>query len=102
MRRLPTVEIIKKKPRALSRRLPIGFSAEIRRYATQTGLAVWAWNSLHANLFLIFWFLLRRDRPEGIRPMAAGIWHQIQSDSTQRAMLLSTARSELSARKQVL
>lgn len=65
----------------------------------RTGLALWAWNSLHANLFMIFWFLLARGHPEGIREMAAGIWHQIQNDSTQREMLLSVARSQLATKK---
>jgi hypothetical protein len=55
-------EIVKSKPRALSRRLPAGFTTEIRHYATHTGLAVWTWNSLHGNLSLIFWFLTGRER----------------------------------------
>jgi hypothetical protein len=71
-------EIVKRKPRALSRRLPAGFTTEIRHYATHTGLAVWAWNSLHGNLFLIFWFLTGRERE-----MAHCIWHSTNNDSTE-------------------
>lgn len=96
------VEVVRQKPRAVSRRLPAAYSKLIRQYAMQTGLAVWAWNSLHANLFTMFWFLLGRGRPEGMKPTVESVWHQIQNDSTQRTMLLSVARSELGARKQML
>jgi hypothetical protein len=86
---------------ALSRRLPPGFAKEIRRYASQTGLALWAWNSLHANLFLIFWYLSARGH-DFYRDTAYGVWHAIQNDSTQREMLVNVAKAELAGRKQLL
>src|ERR1700730_7797469 len=78
----------------LSRRLPKEFAASIRQYAMHTGLAIWAWNLLHANLFLIFWHLIRGGRPGMSRATAHRIWHVIQSDSTQRDMLLRVAQTD--------
>ena len=56
-----------------SRRLPRDYAPLIRRYASQTGLALWAWNSLHANVFVLFWFI---STPKEVgRELAHGIWH---------------------------
>jgi len=84
-------------------RLPKEFAASIRKYARQTGLAMWAWNSLHAHLFVIFWLVLRGGTNAGVtRATAHRIWHTIQSDSTQRAMLLSVAQNQPALNKQQL
>jgi hypothetical protein len=95
-----TLRIIRK-PRALSRKLPMGFSKEIRQFAAHTGLAMWAWNSLHANLFLIFWFLSARGH-DFYHATAYSMWHAIQNDSTQRDMLLNVARAELTEQQSLL
>jgi hypothetical protein len=50
--------------------------------------------SLHANLFLIFWFLLSR-RQDSYAGTAHAIWGTIQNDSTQREMLLNVIDAEL-------
>jgi hypothetical protein len=86
----------------LSRRLPKEFAASIRQYAMHTGLAVWAWNLLHANLFLIFWHLIRGGRPGMSRATAHRIWHVIQSDSTQRDMLLRVAQTDSNIKTELL
>ena len=87
--------------RSLSRRIPQQFRAEIRKYAEHTGLALWAWNSLHANLFILFWFITARGS-DFYHKTAHGIWHEIQSDSTQRSMLLNVARAELDKSQHLL
>jgi hypothetical protein len=96
-----TVRLIKMRPN-VSRRLPKQFAKDIRRYAMRTGLATWAWNSLHANLFLIFWFLQNPAHIPSKRNMAHGIWNTILNDSTQREMLKIAAEAELAERKHLL
>jgi hypothetical protein len=80
-------------PVSLSRRLPTESAADIRRFASHTGLAMWAWNSLHASLFLIFWHLIRGGHPRMTQATAHRIWHTIQNDSTQRDMILGTVQT---------
>jgi hypothetical protein len=82
-----------KKPRPI-RSLPGDFSKEIRAYAARTGLALWAWNTLHANLFLLFWFITSRGHGT-YHATAHRLWHTIQSDATQRKMLLNLATANL-------
>lgn len=81
--------------------MPRGFSHEIRQYAARTGLAVWAWNSLHANLFTLFWFIASRGQPL-YHTTAHRIWHTIQNDTTQREMLLNVANANLAFNKTML
>jgi hypothetical protein len=85
MRGTPAGDYRKPKPR---RRLPSAFAKEIRAYAARTGLAAWAWNALHANLFTMFWFLISQGNAS-YHATAHRIWHTIQNDSTQREMLLN-------------
>lgn len=81
-----------------TRRLPKGMEKQIRRYAQDIGLVMWAWNRLHAHVFEIFWYVLTgSDRPAQGHALAVGLWHQIQNDSTQREMLIEAARVELSS-----
>jgi hypothetical protein len=54
---------------------------------------MWAWNSLHASLFLIFWHLIRGGHPRMTQATAHRIWHTIQNDSTQRDMILGTVQT---------
>jgi hypothetical protein len=74
--------------------LPRGFAKLIRQYAMQIGLATWAWNSLHANLFLIFWFFMGDAHHPENRARAQGIWHATKNVSVQRQMLLRAIESE--------
>jgi hypothetical protein len=67
-----------------------------------TGLALWAWNSLHANLFLIFWYLIRGGYPRMTRTTAHRIWHTIQNDSAQREMLLGAAQTDARVNSELL
>jgi hypothetical protein len=77
-----------------SRRLHPRDDEPIKRYAQDIGLVIWASNNLHAAIFEIFWSLLgvrAYDRWES-HLLANTLWHQIQNDSTQRDMMLDTAR----------
>lgn len=96
----PKARIITRK-HVLSRRINRQFSKEIRQYATRTGLALWSWNSLHGNMFLIFWFLTARGH-DFYHETAYSMWHAIQNDSTQREMLLNVANAELSKNNRLL
>lgn len=85
----------------MSRDLPAEFADDIRAYAARTGLALWAWNSLHASLFLMFWFIIAKGN-DFYQETARRIWNTLQSDSTQREMLLSVAIANLHHRRDVL
>jgi len=85
----------------LSRRINRQFSKEIREYAARTGLALWSWNGLHANMFLIFWFITARGH-DFYHETAHSLWHAIQNDSTQREMLLKVAIAELADDQRLL
>jgi hypothetical protein len=90
------------RPYTMSRRLPLGMEKQINRYAQDIGLMMWAWNRLHAHLFEIFWHLLTKGRATDAHLLANSLWHQIQSDKTQREMLLAAARAELQNNKAAL
>ncbi|MDQ7780693.1 MAG: hypothetical protein RDV41_13445 [Planctomycetota bacterium] len=56
-------------------------------HARQIGEVIYLWNRLHGALFLTFWAITdSRDYD-----FAYGIWHSIQSDSTQRQMVEKAA-----------
>lgn len=83
--------------RRLSRRMPRMYAREMRQYALRIGLTIWAWNSLHASMFQLFWFLVSADRVGG-RALAHGMWHAIQNDSAQRQMVREAAIATLASR----
>jgi hypothetical protein len=88
--------VISKRPPSVipSRRLPTEFAADIRQFAAPTGLALRAWNSLHASLFLLFWHLIRGGHPRMTQAAVHRIWHTIQNDTTQREMFLGAVQTD--------
>lgn len=63
-------------------------------HAMQIGQVSIAWNSLHENLFLLFWMLTGN----GKKALAHGIWHSVASDSAQRGFLRAAAQAQKSKR----
>lgn len=53
----------------------------LKPYADEIGQATLAWNSLHENLCLLFWFAI------GPGPVPHAIWNRLSSDRTQRDIL---------------
>jgi hypothetical protein len=94
---------VKIKP-VIARRRPIAEPDEIRlwrRHAHQAGEVITAWNDLKASLFGIFGALLRMNsqpRYDGNGDLPLALWHSIQSDSTQRELLLAAATAQLRAK----
>jgi hypothetical protein len=64
------------------RRLP---RSEVRRhlkpYAEEIGQVTLAWNSLHENLCILFWYAI------GPGPVPQAIWNRLSNDRTQRDIL---------------
>jgi hypothetical protein len=64
------------------RRLP---RSEVRRhlkpYADEIGQVTLAWNGLHENLCILFWYAI------GPGPVPLAIWNRLSSDRTQRDIL---------------
>jgi len=81
------VRVTKLRKQKVYRRTP-GDAKLTRQHAKQVGELVVAWNRLQSTLFQLFWTLLARDN----HALAHGIWHCIQSDKTQREMLLATIK----------
>lgn len=71
------------------RRLPSHFTQKVSRHARHIGEIAWAWNSLQANLFQLFHAIVSPKN----HALAYGLWHLIQSDKTQREMVLEAARA---------
>ena len=63
-------------------------------HTKQIGEIIYLWNRLHSQLFMIFWSLTDRKN----HAFASGIWHSIQSDSTQRQMVETAAKLKLGKR----
>jgi hypothetical protein len=68
--------------------------AAFDEHTRQIGEIIYLWNRLHGQLFWIFWSLTDRKSHE----FAAGLWHSIQSDSTQRQMVETAAKLKLGKR----
>lgn len=101
----PTTKIVRSRKRSPSRRPPTTNLQAFRRHASRVGMAVLAWNDLHANLYIIFWYLIGLSNPENLsssRQAAYGIWHTIQSDKTQRDMIREAASANLVGSKDLL
>jgi hypothetical protein len=90
--------VTKLKPLILSRRRPEKQQAVIVRHARHVGEILIAWNDLQSKLFMIFWVIVSPERHQ----VAYGIWHCIQSDKTQRDMVLAAARGALAAKSRML
>lgn len=80
----------------LPRKAPAHVRALNRRHAIHIGEIALAWNALQGSLYQIFFALI------GDNETAFGLWHTIQSDKTQRDMLVSTAKARLANRKRLL
>jgi hypothetical protein len=73
-----------------------------RRHAERVGKAALAWNELHENLYMIFWFAIGLNGHPAEEQIAHSLWHTIQSDKTQRDMLADSARIKLSKNKSAI
>ncbi|MGY6661673.1 MAG: hypothetical protein ACXIVO_05065 [Glycocaulis sp.] len=81
--------------RRRARRTNIQFDSKaFDEHTKQIGEIIYLWNRLHAQLFMIFWSLTDRESHE----FSSGIWHSIQSDSTQRQMVETAANLKLGKR----
>ena len=91
---------------ASSRRRPITYQRRpsphtlysIRAFASLTAETIWAWNRLHSALLILFSSLLsNKEEKKGevysITKEAYAMWHTLPSDSSQRDMVLSLAKS---------
>lgn len=95
-----TIEPPKRSSPAPSRRLPSINAGAFRRHAQRVGMAVLAWNDLHANLYLIFFNLIGiTDSLLASEQVAYNLWHVIQNDKTQRDMLQQAANAKLAPDK---
>jgi hypothetical protein len=65
----------------------------IRKHAWHTGEIIFAWNTLQASFFGVFYALFGQGQQE--QDTANAIWHTIQSDKNQREMLLNAARTKI-------
>src|ERR1700730_4146181 len=72
-----------------------------RGHAHQVGEVVTAWNDLHASFFYLFETLSGANHPRS-REIAHAIWHSIQSDNTQREMMLRVALVALPPKSRTL
>jgi hypothetical protein len=61
------------------------------RHARHIGEIAWRWNMLHEYIFVLFNMVVRTRDPDNGK-IVHGIWHTIQSDSTQRLMLEEAAK----------
>jgi hypothetical protein len=78
------------------RKRPKAQAQSFRKYAQRVGAAVLSWNDLHANLYLVFWYLIGSTKnliPK--EQVAYQLWHVIQSDRTQHQMLQGVAEAKL-------
>ena len=82
--------------RVLPRRPPANVRLLNQSHAKQIGEIAIAWNALHGAFYEIFMALM--PTPDA----AFGIWHIIQSDKSQREMMLEAARGTLRDRKRLL
>ena len=81
-------------PRTRYSRNPI-FNVEARdRHALQIGRVSIAWNTLHENFFLLFWWLTGNQT----KALAHGIWHSVSSDAAQRSFLRAAASTQADKR----
>jgi hypothetical protein len=78
-------------PRRVRRTRPEVQRRLLAIHARHTGEIMMAWNDLQSALFSFFVVLIGKDKQH----MAHGIWHVIQSDKTQREMLLAAAKVEM-------
>src|SRR5580704_11611935 len=72
-----------------------------RKHAHQVGEIVTAWNDLQAVCYRLFATLSEAKNP-GYMNIAHGIWHSVQSDKTQREMMLAAARGALNPKSRAL
>jgi len=77
-------------PPTVSRKFPEAPALKV--YAERTGLALWAWNRLHHELNLIFWFSLGKHQRHGL---AFALWHATNTDASQRNMLSEVVKWNL-------
>ena len=94
--------IKRRRPSAPSRKPPGTDAKAFRRHAKRVGMAVLAWNDLHANLYLIFWFLIGPSGHPDEKQVAYGVWHTIQNESTQRDMIKEAATVKLANDRKLL
>ena len=79
----------KQKRARLKRQIPGLLTQAVKRHNQQVGNIVWAWNLAHEQLYVLFAYFIQESK------RASAIWHVIQSDKTQREMLLATALAAL-------
>ena len=90
--------MVKLKAPQIGRRRPIHQKSVIVKHARHVGEIMVAWNTLHSQLFLLFWALMGKDRYNA----AYGVWHCIYSDKTQREMLMAMAEGTLASKPAML
>lgn len=78
----------------LNRRVPPFARDALKLHARRVGEIVWAWNFLQSRLFQLFWILTTPTNHK----IAHGIWHSIQSDKTQRELVMAAAKGALTDR----
>ena len=70
----------------------------VRRHASQTGQIIWGWNFLQSGFLHIFHQLVAPSNHD----LALALWHMIQSDKTQREMVLAAATAVLPENSRLL
>ena len=68
------------------------------KFAQEIGYVSWTWNSLHADLFVLFDLIIGTNN----REVSHAIWYSIRSDRSQRAMLQEAAKAKLKEDKECL
>lgn len=74
------------------------FLAGVRRHASHVGQIMWGWNFLQAAMFQIF----HQVTSPANEDLALTLWHTIQSDKTQREMMLGAAQVTLANNPRLL
>jgi len=84
-------------PSEPQREIDLDIIEKVKAHALNVGMSAWAWNELHGRMFVLFWFLSENphDRKSVAYEKMHAIWHSVQSDSTQRQMVLAAAEPEL-------
>jgi hypothetical protein len=73
-----------------SRRCNGPSAKEKARHARQIGEVALAWNAAHAKLFQLYVWIAH----DGDWPLGAAVWHTLQNDTGQRAMLEAAVRAK--------
>ncbi|WP_146030150.1 hypothetical protein [Methylocella silvestris] len=69
-----------------------------REHSERIGMAIAAWNDLHANLYIVFWSIIGLHEDPRNDTFALSLWHAARSERVQRKMLLETAKLKLPKR----